>query len=527
MAEVEPYQDPILSLVSDPNLNRDESKCTQIIKLIRGISERKVNKLCSTSFLILQTLDKIQLKFKSWEFLSLDYNSATHFANRDDKIKIFNTGIADKVIVACTELSIKLVKISSDIDLVSQSSKTLSVGDLMSDDGAMLTSLILRIIKMKNEVVEELSIFYSKAKLILIGRDLEVLSADDDDDNDEGGGGDSMVDYYKSFIIELLRQLNDAILNNDFDAKYECLAVINDLEKMFEKYKLERMIDKSIEEHDLERSRQQQQQHSIRHEHQEEYRARSNRDSAATTSTEPRSIFDDVVNVNGVDDDNDDALNDSPNSPEDTFSEYSMTSTANLPMVHSITHQKQHQKKEDSVYEYGSSSMYKSTISEELPYLMTAFSSAKNFQEDISHYEQEKTKTYSPPKQPEKRTVKEKVEEIESHSVKMPFFPKTSHLPQSALYSDSHFIHQPRMPSPVLGNSLLRTFGIRPQVISVPEDAVKSKKEEDNKKEKKMEMEMEMEMEKSAKLKLGDSIEFKGRRFLLSEENVAHLSQLD
>ena len=89
----------------------------------------------------------------------------------------------------------------------------------MSDAGTMLTSLLLRIIKLKNDVVEQLSISYSKARLIIIGEELEMW----EDEN--------TVMYYKSFIVALLQQLNDAVEQGDGDAKYECLAVINDLEK--------------------------------------------------------------------------------------------------------------------------------------------------------------------------------------------------------------------------------------------------------------------------------------------------------
>ena len=96
--------------------------------------------------------------------LSLDFNSDNHFHNNnnDDKIKDFNAGIANKVMIACTEINVKIAKISSDIDIISKNSKTLAPRDLMSDAGTMLTSLLLRIIKLKNDVVEQLSIAYSK-----------------------------------------------------------------------------------------------------------------------------------------------------------------------------------------------------------------------------------------------------------------------------------------------------------------------------------------------------------------------------
>ncbi|KAI5962580.1 uncharacterized protein KGF55_003656 [Candida pseudojiufengensis] len=505
MTDIETYKDPIISLIKDPNLNKDQTKSSKIIHLIQEISERKLNKLCSSSFIILQTLEKIQLKFKSWEFLSLDYNSDTHFANKDDNIKIFNTGIADKVMNICIELNHKMIKISSDIDFISKSSKMLSIRDLMSDDGTMLTSLILRIIKLKNEVIEQLSISYSKSKLILIGRDLELLNKDDNDNE--------TIDYYKTFIISLLKQLNDAILINDFDQKYECLAVINDLEKMFEKYKLEKMIDKSIEEHDqlreLEESNtrsQQQQQQQHTHDVQQQH---------LPISRPQTSLFDDDdTSSNGKD----------SQSPDETFSEYSMTSSTQLPMVHSITHQKHDHLRHDSssIYDYSSSSnMYKSTISEELPYLMTAFSSAKNIKEDISHYEQEnnqnQTQTTNNKKQSKysNSPTKENQKQTNTTSQRKPYFPK-SNLPESSLYSQSKILKQSNLnyTSSILNNNneLLRKLGIRPQVINIPEDQFNElKKKEEQQKQKQH-------------LQQNRISHFKDNRLLLTEENILHLN---
>ncbi|KAI5954182.1 hypothetical protein KGF54_001957 [Candida jiufengensis] len=492
MTEIEPYKDPIISLIKDPNLNKDQNKSSQIIHLIQEITERKLNKLCSSSFIILQTLENIQLKFKSWEFLSLDYNSDTHFENLNDNIKIFNTGIADKVMSACIELNHKMVKISSDIDLISKSSKILSIKDLMSDDGTMLTSLVLRIIKLKNEVIEQLSISYSKSKLILIGRDLEILNQDDDNDDDT-------IDYYKTFIVSLLKQLNDAILANDFDQKYECLAVINDLEKMFEKYKLEKMIDKSIEEHDqlkaLEQSAHSSQQQTPQHIPQQHHHHNGlQHHSSRSEHIHHQSLFDDDSSSNSGKE---------PQSPDETFSEYSITSSTQLPMVHSIT--THNNTKRNSVYDYNSQ-MYKSTISEELPYLMTAFSSAKNIKEDISHYEQEEQKDDEKIKKKKQTKTSEDLNQY-NHSPKKPYFPK-SNLPESSLYSQSNVLRQSNLnftTNSMLNNNnnLLRKLGIRPQIISVPEDQLVTNKEEElhNKRQ-----------------------QHNNNRLLLTEENILHLN---
>ena len=143
-------------------------------------------------------------------------------------------------------------------------------------------------------------------------------------------------------------------------------------------------------------------------------------------------------------------------SPDDMYSEYSMfSSSPQLPMVHSIT----------SVKDQDSISNYHGNITEELPYLMTAFSSAKNFTNDIKHYKLEEEKENKPVK-----TKPIPVPVNPSPQPKKPFFHKTN-LPNSSLYSESNVIHPP-----LYSSSVLRTFGIKPQVISVPKDAVEKKK---------------------------------------------------
>ncbi|KAG7661615.1 uncharacterized protein J8A68_004884 [[Candida] subhashii] len=479
MAYVEtrqPYYDPVISLVTDPNLNKDQTKSTELIRLIQNITERKVSKLCSSAFIILQTLDKLHLKLKSWEFLSLDYNSQYHFEQESNSdIKQFNTGVADKVLVACTELNRKISKISSDIDFISKSSRTLTPIDLISDSGTMLTSLILRIIKLKNELTELLSISYSKAKLILIGQELEVIMSNDDDEENKDR---STVDAYKAFISGLLRQLNDAIDQADNDAKYECLAMINDMERMFEKFKLERMVD-SIEQSLIE-------------------------ETALVTATTP--THDDAhlhpqqrrysdVTYSEFDFDSSDS---------DINTSVSQQQHLHAPMVHSIT---RNQPKDSLSAASTSSSTHKSTITDELPYLMTAFSSVKNMEEDISHY----TNTNSPrgplsptsssnrssppsgiataasstifrkssmplgPSLPPNFNEQQQQQQQQAQH-RRPFFHKASHLPQSSLYSESSIVGdniQARLPNPYVltsNSSFLSKLGIRPQVISVPSE---------------------------------------------------------
>ncbi|CAI5755604.1 unnamed protein product [Candida verbasci] len=429
MTDIDSYNDPILSLVRDPNLNKDSTKSNQLINLIKNIQERKINKLCSTAFKILQHLENTRLKFKNWEFLSLDFNSDSHFdEGQDTNIKNFNTNVANNVINACNEINKNMTKITSDIDLISKNSKMLIARDLMSDEGAMLTSLLLRVIKIKNEVIDQLSISYAKAKLIMIGKELE---------NDDLIDDFSIVEYYKSFIIALLKQLNKAINDCDFDSKFECLAVINDLEQMFEKFKIEKLLE----------------QRTIEESHSQHYH-----ETFSETSSN------------------------SSNNQDDSFSDYSITSSQYLPLVHSITGHSPASltttttttTQKDSSYDMTTSQMYKSSITEELPYLMTAFNSAKNFKDDVSHYKQEQKEEIKV--KPKSITKPQQLKKIPEP--KKPYFHKAN-LPNSSLYSDTHII--PSTPPPIYNNSLLRTFGIRPQVITIPSDD-ENKENQNNKK---------------------------------------------
>ncbi|KAG5420386.1 hypothetical protein I9W82_002267 [Candida metapsilosis] len=607
MTDIANFKDPILSLVRDPNLNKDKDKCTQIANLIKDISERRLNKLCSTIYIILQTLEKIQLKFKSWEFLSLDYNSNTHFENHDDKIKIFNTGVADKVMQACRELNFKVTKIAGDIDLVSKSSRSLSVSDLISDEGTMLTSLLLRVIKLKDEIVEQLSISYSKAKLILIGRDLELMHNDEYDSDEEGDEEDDTVNYYKTFIVTLLKQLNDAILANDFDSKFECLAVINDLEKMFEKYKMERMIDRRIKEYDEEHryqlQLQQEQKQSQSQKQQSEPQSQqsqpqSQQSQPQTQQPQPQAHHKHINSQQHYHESTpksnlhfgyDEEVS-SPSEREfpgldDSFSEYSMTSSSaafqgQLPMVRSIT-QLKHQRQASAGSAFGSSSrdfydyelsnggsMYKSSITEELPYLRTAFDSAKNFENDVSQYRQEagvheeededgsekenrgvsgskklrrKRKYQKKSKQSHYKGDIDVVEEgeeeedQESQAKKQPYFHKASNLPQSSLYTQSQIL-QPHgigggssstTPASFLNNnSLLRTLGIRPQVINVPQEHTQSLVKSKSTLNSNSKRQIEDTKETQDKEKEKERPSLQQQKYLpLSEENIHHLNQ--
>ncbi|CAH6719128.1 hypothetical protein CLIB1444_02S01574 [[Candida] jaroonii] len=478
MSEIEIYEDPIILLANDPDLNKEKAKSAKLVELIHNfpLTERKVSKLCSLSLIILQNLEKIELNLKSWAFLSLDINSNDHFNNETDSIKDFNNSISIKVLQECKVLNVKLGKISNDLDHITKESRTLSPIEYISDSGTLLTSLNLRNIKLKFELTDKITVSYSKAKLINIGMELELMLIDDDEDL-------STINTYKTFVANLLKQLNNTIDNEDMTGKTECLAVINDMEKMFDAFKLEKLqanelqLQKEREELEKEKEIQRERESHQRKLERQRYKSpepyvnikyeqpssnshshshsRSNSDSPIYP---PRNI-DDVVD--------DDSSYDSDMGSSMGSSMF----TYNSPMIHSITKSQPtsqlHPIKEDMM---NSSILHKTTLSEEMPYLLSAFNSAKNVEEDIKNFKEEtpeskSKKSKAKPKSP----LSKETEDSDDHSL---HFSK-SHLPETQLTSQSTLLPSPSPYSYLYSNnSLLSRLGIKPQVITteIPKD---------------------------------------------------------
>lgn len=428
----ETYNDPILELARDPGLNKEKAKTSKLLLLILRfpVAERKVSRLCNLSLGILQALEKIELNLKNWAFMSLDINSTNHFdVSNSDEIKIFNNNVSLRVVSSCQELTIKLNKISADIDFITSALRSLSPLEYISDSGTLLTTLTLRAIKLKDELREKVTLAYLKAKLITIGTDLELMLIGGSDDQC------ATVASYKQFVVSLLNQLNRAVEDNDAAERNECLAVISDMEQMFEVFKLDRL---------------------------QREPPSSESASVSTPETHQNTALSTTYELRQTKFDSSDEYE----SSDDASTAQSM-SLFTQPMVHSITKHNVPKspelsydaKRRGSLSSFTSSSiLHKSTISEELPYLMSAFNLAKTIEEDVHHYSQEQPLGNSPsPVEPQAPvTVKQ-------------FLPHKSNLPNSPLYSESQFIQRP-LSSPgayiYANNSLLSKLGIKPQVVT-------------------------------------------------------------
>ncbi|EGV61702.1 hypothetical protein PSN45_000390 [Yamadazyma tenuis] len=439
--EIETYEDPIIRLANDPDLNKQIDKTNKLISLISGFSlaERKVSKLCQLSLTILQTLEKIGLNLKNWAFLSLDINSNDHFNNENSNIKDFNNSISVKVLTDCHDINKKLLKISIDLDYITKASRTLTPIEYISDSGTLLTSLTLRNIKLKHELTDKVTVAYSKAKLITIGTELESMITDDD--------SNTTVETYKTFVASLLSQLNSAIEDEDMTEKHECLAVISDMEKMFDAFKLEKAQEVRQQQEDEQQERRLQLQSPHHH------------FKSPDTFSSPH--------VQSEDD------SDSVYDSEMGYSMYGSMYTS--PMIHSITKSpattstnlKNSRDIEKSPALGSSGILHKTTLSEEMPYLMSAFNSARNVEEDIRTFKQEedqdnqkdRKRTLSPTSVPSTE---------DAHHVRYPNH-KTK-IRETLLTSESVILQEPPKTVPFSylysNNSLLSRLGIRPQVIT-------------------------------------------------------------
>lgn len=468
MSTLEVYEDPIIKLANDPDLNREVDKTNQLLELISkfSLAERKVSKLCQLALTILQTLEKIELNLKNWAFLSLDINSNDHFSNDNSHIKQFNNNIAMKVLTECNDLNRRLTKISADMDYITKALRSLSPVEYILDSGTLLTSLTLRNIGLKHELTDKVTVAYLKAKLITIGTELETMLEDD--------STNSTVSTYKSFVANLLQQLNNAIDEEDMTEKHECLAVINDMEKMFEAFKLEKIQQSMAAAADKRPS-----QEVVKDE------------LHPPTSHDARYFKSPSIRLYANSDDDNDSLE------YDTdmgSSMYGSSSMYNAPIIHSIT--KSHHRSDSSSFKnsklseshtpdsfMNDSMLHKTTISDEMPYLMSAFHLAKNVEEDIKNFKEEEQEQSKPKHKPDHRN-QESLKDSEKKSAKK--FPNNrSHIMETPLTSSSEILQERYNPSPYSylnsNNSLLSRLGFKPQVVTteLPADHLQYRKQKE------------------------------------------------
>ncbi|ODQ80417.1 hypothetical protein BABINDRAFT_16602, partial [Babjeviella inositovora NRRL Y-12698] len=399
--------DPIISMAKDPDLNKEKGKTDALIHIISGfpLTEKRVSRYCTLSFQVLRDLEKIELKTRSWQFMSLEINSEQHFESAASPVKNFNTQVAAKVTQTCVEIHKLLSQISGEIDMATRVIQTFTPSEYISDSGTLLTELTLRNIKLKSELNEKVSITYSKARLINIGSQLERLMTESVEDEASRSYDDvsaNTIRSYKSFVASLLKQLNNAVSSGDQTGTTECIAVINDVEKMFEAIPREKDLGSS----DM--------------------------------------VFSELEDSQYI------PPSSKSSSPPDS-EKYRYHSTGRRNSISSLT---------------TSTTLNRTTITEELPYLMNAFDDAKQVEEDVKKVqlanEEEEVGTKKGGTNARNSST-ETYEKTESQTLHNPAFSLTN-----SLYSVSQMIKPLPLNNYLVDNnrSFLGRMGIKPQVVT-------------------------------------------------------------
>jgi len=114
--------------------------------------------------------------------------------------------------------------------------------------------------------------------------------------------------------------------------------------------------------------------------------------------------------------------------------------------------------------------LQKTSLSDELPYLMSAFDLARNFEEDVTHFKEKDEKPKSILKR-ENNTRNSLDMDTKGENSREKQFPRRKpNLPDGSLYSESTLLSKPPLSDAssylYANNSLLSKLGIRPQVIT-------------------------------------------------------------
>ncbi len=242
--DVLPYSDPLLELLKDPNLNKERDKAQVLVKYIEEIKDSTLKAWCIEAFEILRDLEKIEVKINNWEFQTLDFNisvDSVMLNEQDVKRRKFNLQVAKRVARHCLDFHKILGRLGVEIDELSSFSKRLSPLQKISDPGTILTELNLRVIKIQSVLADQISIHYSRARLVNIGISLEdLVHSNEDDSETKGSINNDTLRNYKQFVNNLLQQLNATVRSGDTIGAMECISIVNDVEKMFNSMKAQR-----------------------------------------------------------------------------------------------------------------------------------------------------------------------------------------------------------------------------------------------------------------------------------------------
>jgi hypothetical protein len=249
-AIISSYNDPLIELLHAPDLNKDKDLSNTLVEYIDEISDNELKQWCIDSLTVLRDLEKIETQLNQWEFHTLDFTIEVHNhyqenLNKDSNNKSIQDKLAKRVLEKSTSIRELLSNLKPDISKSVGRARNLSKTNpakVITDAGTILIELTMRIVKMAKHLDEQVTIGYSRAKLAIIGSELKKLVTLDPFLIDK-----EVVKNYKIFVNNLLNQLNNAVANKDTVALWESVAIVGDIEKMFESMKRKAMSEKIIE----------------------------------------------------------------------------------------------------------------------------------------------------------------------------------------------------------------------------------------------------------------------------------------
>lgn len=238
----ESYEDPILALLT----SNEEISANTLQLVIRSlpVSDQPMIKYINRAHQIRGEMSRLLEEVNTgWEFMALEKTIDLTISNNNKrKTRLFDTSIAKAVSKKSLEFHQGIFDLGRDVDNINGMVSRFTPSQYISDAGVLLTNLSLRVIEMKAEIGEKINISYSKSQLIIMGSELETLL--EEYNNTDGlinanhpmisNDLTSTIEGYKEFVVTILSQLKEAQQLQDKDEITECLAVIGDLEKMFE-----------------------------------------------------------------------------------------------------------------------------------------------------------------------------------------------------------------------------------------------------------------------------------------------------
>lgn len=228
MGTIQEYSDPLLDLLHLKSLNKDEESSNQLIEYIDNINDIELKKWCIDSLTILRNLEKIETALNGWEFYTLNFREPGVEYGDEMSAKL-----AKRVLKRLNSVRQTLITEKPEINTSVQRARKVSkdVSIVITDAGTILVELTMRIVKLAKNLDQEVTIRYSRAKLTIIGYELNKLALENIKMDKD------IVKNYRIFVNNLLNQLNAAVDNKDTVGLWESVAIVGDVEKMFNSMK--------------------------------------------------------------------------------------------------------------------------------------------------------------------------------------------------------------------------------------------------------------------------------------------------